>query len=351
MVSAEKEYIKIIRQIFEKYGFQTNEPQKAFYDIDAKKDNTNVLVETKLYSSKISNSELLDLACKKLLYYSDKNNSKLVLVVSNYVNPTIKEKILKEKGIIVWDVKTLFALAFDYYDLYYSLESLLMVVFKESVSDISVINKDIDNPQEIIELLIKKPVSTVPQIQLEKKGERLYNELLIIPAGKKNATNFEKKCTEILKYLFDGDKENSSLSLWKEQKTTEESLHRFDLICKIDFFNASSFWKELSQDFRTRFILFEFKNYKEKIKQGEIFTTEKYLFVTAFRTVCFIIARNGADGNAQKVAKGALKEAGKLIVILSKEDVQEMLIKKDNGDEPEIILQEEIDKILMELTR
>ena len=66
----------------------------------------------------------------------------------------------------------------------------------------------------------------------------------------------------------------------------------------------------------------------------KIYTTEKYLFLGAMRTVAFIISRKGADKNALTATRGAVRESGKLIVHLSVDDLCKMMDMKDNTDEP-----------------
>jgi hypothetical protein len=131
---------------------------------------------------------------------------------------------------------------------------------------------------------------------------------------------------------------------------TDDKLHRFDLLCRLRP-SRKNFWEELLNDFHSRYIVFEFKNYSEKIKQGQIYTTEKYLFKTALRSISFIIAKNDGDLNAHKATCGALKEVGKLIIILTANDLIEMLAWKDRGDDPSEILRDKVDKVLITMSR
>ncbi|HWY97901.1 MAG TPA: hypothetical protein VNY36_02340 [Bacteroidia bacterium] len=126
-------------------------------------------------------------------------------------------------------------------------------------------------------------------------------------------------------------------------------MHIFDLVCRIG--SQHNFWVDLSKDFHTRYIIFEFKNYTNNIKQGQIYTTEKYLFTTALRSVGFIISRIGPDRNAQVAAKGALRESGKLIVNLTDSDLCEMLTLKDRSKEHTDVLIGKIDDILTKIIR
>ena len=107
----------------------------------------------------------------------------------------------------------------------------------------------------------------------------------------------------------------------------------------------------LAHDFRTRYIIFEFKNYSKPITQNEIYSTEKYLFTTALRSVAFVIARAGADAGAYRAASGALREAGKLILLLSLQDLCEMLHVSDRAQDPEILLYQKLDELLTTMLR
>ena len=89
-----------------------------------------------------------------------------------------------------------------------------------------------------------------------------------------------------------------------------------------------------AQFLRNMHIVFEFKNYEDKITQKEIYTTEKYLYAKALRSVAIIVSRKGADENALAAAKGCLRESGKLILCLSDEDLKELLRIKEKDEQP-----------------
>ncbi|WP_139891379.1 restriction endonuclease [Bacillus sp. D386] len=175
-------------------------------------------------------------------------------------------------------------------------------------------------------------------------GNKLYRDLKEIRAGRNEFSLYEKKGEEILKYLFD-----QNLKGWHPQVTTDDGLNRYDLVCRI--LRGNEFWEYLINDFQSRYIIFEFKNYSQKIKQTEIYTTEKYLFQTALRNVCFIISRRGLSDSALKATDGILRETGKLIIGLDDKDLRELLNLKDTGNEPSDYLFEKIDNTLLRLSK
>jgi hypothetical protein len=87
------------------------------------------------------------------------------------------------------------------------------------------------------------------------------------------------------------------------------------------------------------------------ISQAQIYSTEKYLYTTALRSIAIVVARNGADDGAYKAATGALREAGKLIVIVSMDNLLEMLRVRDRGEDAEVVLYKLIDDVLTGLGR
>lgn len=190
------------------------------------------------------------------------------------------------------------------------------------------------------------------EIDLKQYKECIKNEygyvekLETIIHGKSNARKYEKFCVSLLKYLF-----NDFLTLWEEQKKSNDDLYRFDLICKIKNDIKSEFFNTIEKYFASKYIIFEFKNYTDEITQKEIYTTEKYLYKTALRTVAIIFTRNGIDKNGIKAVKGTLRENGKLIIVLDDNDVKKMIYAKENGEDYNEILTNKLDKLLVELEK
>lgn len=177
-----------------------------------------------------------------------------------------------------------------------------------------------------------------------RKGQQLIGALKRVVSGKKGARDFEAKCLDALQYIFENDFTN-----WSKQKVSDGGISRYDVIARIS--SEHDFWKSIVVYFRSWYVVFEFKNFTQKISQGQIYTTEKYLFPSAMRTVALIISRKGADKNALAVTRGAVRDSGKLIIQLSLDDIFKMLEMKDNSDDPNSILFDYLDEMLMKLER
>lgn len=362
-----KEFEELVKQILEKNTFIVKGVLETDgYDFRIKLNQTRALVEVKMYRDKLPKIELLVNACKRLkrIDITDQE-AKHLLIVSSYVIPRLKDQIKAEYRVIVWDIKDLFGLAFDFSEQYYKLENILTNAFNESLGDLLIVDEnerkniissfeanDTESDVRLLEGINEVDGSGGSALISEKapfvRSNSLCDDLKGITKGRKQAANFENKCVEILKYLFDN---NTDLALFKEQKLTDGKLHRYDLLCRVIASNGSGFWAELAHDFHTRYVVFEFKNYTKEISQEQIFTTEKYLFQSALRSVCFMITREGADKNALIVAKGALRETGKLIVILTMQDLCGMIKLKENGDDPTDVLRDKVDDMLITIIR
>jgi hypothetical protein len=88
-----------------------------------------------------------------------------------------------------------------------------------------------------------------------------------------------------------------------------------------------------------------------QIKQGQVLTTEKYLFARGLRRAAIILSRKGADRGAIAMMQGAMREQGKLMLVLSDDDVCEMLHMKERGEDPSDYLFGLADDFLLSLPR
>ncbi len=317
--------------------------QKACYDIVAEKEE-KCIFEIKYYKSLHNSQKIIDKAIEQVLQYKEEAvqaypECKLYLIMFCYVDKTIKE-IVYNKGIIIWDITNLMFLC---------QENNLLTDTISSITNFS-----------ITDLVMEKPLIGTKEISDEKLFERdltlhlteekKYNiykkQLEECVAGRKDSADrqYEIICSQIVKELFE-----EQFSKVSEQSYTTDEMFRMDMLCSLK--GGTTFWDFLINFYRTKFIVFEFKNYKNLISQNLIYICEKYLYSPALRNVAFIISRKGFDRNARKAAKGCLIEHGKLILELNDEDLLCMLKLKDNGQEPSDYLMEKVEDVLMGISK
>lgn len=176
--------------------------------------------------------------------------------------------------------------------------------------------------------------------------ESLLKELEQCEPGREYSKNYEDICFKILQMLFSND-----LALWEKQQKSNNDLYRFDLLCRIKDDNTKTFWSIVENYFESKYIVFEFKNYSKAISQREIFTTERYLYSKALRSVGIIITPNGYEKNAYWAAKGCLRENGKLILLLTNKDLFKTINMKNDDENPSDHLLDKLDGMLLELEK
>lgn len=253
----------------------------------------------------------------------------IILVVANEVSRSQKKVCLEDFGVCIWDVSNLLWI-FDYFP---DIKTQFVASLDFSIEHIE------PTP----------PIPTITPDETEKKSEKSpwKEKLLSTEPGRENFSQYENVCTEILKYVL-GD----YLTLWATQEKSDEGLYRFDLCCKIKSGISHDFFDTVKHYFKTKYIVFEFKNYTKKITQKEIYTTEKYLYEKALRKVAIIISRSGADEHALQAAKGSLRENGKLILCLSDNSLIELIdIKERQEQEPADFLEALLDDLLVHLEK
>ena len=257
-----------------------------------------------------------------------------ICVVANLVSDETKRKYEEAKLGYVWDIRNVLWLFEDYPELKNELISIL---------NYSVENIEPERPEPFIFEESSQMENTDP----ESVADSYIAQLKVLETGSAAFKKYEELCVSILKYIL-----GEYLTLWEQQKTTEENLYRFDMCCKIKNGVTQDFFDTICKYFSTKYIVFEFKNYEKPITQREIYTTEKYLYEKALRKVAIIIFRNGADKHAEMAARGSLRESGKLIICLSDEDMKAMLqIKKEGERTTGEYLENILDDMLMRLEK
>ncbi len=195
-------------------------------------------------------------------------------------------------------------------------------------------------------IIPKKGFIEVNSLKHSDNTDSYIKEMESCIAGREMYDNYQTLCHKLLKNIFSED-----LALWKEQYSSNNNLYRFDLLCRIKDNNQKTFWNIIEKYFNSKYIVFEFKNYEDKITQKEIYTTERYLYAKALRSVAIIISQNGYDDNATWAAKGCLRENGKLIILITTKELIEMNRMKENQEDPSDFLLNKLDDILLKLEK
>lgn len=315
---------KIVQKIFvEEAGYTVEQnsysSDKAF-DFVVEKDKNVFGVEVKY-------SQVSDKSINHILCYAQSSEMNIVLVTA-YVIENEKRKNYENN---YQNLKLL-----DIGDLLFTVQSNVEL-YNELVASL---------PYTVDNIVPTKSFLTSDNVKHNDYTESLIKEMNFCVSGRQMARKYEELCYKLLENIFSED-----LSLWKEQQKSNKDLFRFDLVCRIKDGNQKTFWSILEKCFNSKYVVFEFKNYSKKVTQNEIYTTEKYLYSKALRSVGIMIAAKGYDDNAYWAAKGCLRENGKLIMLLDTNDLIEMNQMKLEQNDPSMHLLDKLDGLLLELEK
>lgn len=302
--------------------------------------NAHWAVEVKFYRSKQPHMDLLIAAAKRLVNgIARRAGVRGMLIVSCFVPNETKTRLESDFGIRLVD-RVNFLRWVSEYPVHFDLASSIL---ETTPADMEALSR-LESSQPLFSMFSGGDEVTSFVEPDDRTGSELCKKLSNVPAGRDGWSMYEVLCQQILEYLF-----STELSAWRRQQSMDEGAGRYDLVCRIA--SSKGFWNFLTQHLNSRYAVFEFKNYSDEIRQGQVLTTEKYLFANGLRRFALIICRKGADPNAIRAAQGAMREEGKLILILDDQDICAMLHKRENGDDPSDYLFEKADDFLLELAR
>lgn len=293
-------------------------------------DQKEIYVDCKLYRNRVVSLQLLDRAVEQL-YENMKKNSIVsgLLIIFGNVSNEYKYHYYERYAITILDISNI---------LYYVEKP--SILFDDLVNLLYFPIADIEpSPAYGLALISKRSEITIDIIQ-----DDYIRRLQECKTGKGYERRYEEICEEVILYLFDEE-----FALFAPQHETDDNLFRMDILCSLK--GNSAFWSWLINHYNSRFVVFEFKNYSDKLKQNLIFVTEKYLFNAALRNVAIIVSRKGFSTNAKRAAEGCLKEAGKLILDITDDDLINMIKKKREGEEPADYLLEKMETMLMSISK
>lgn len=338
-MQAWKQFEDLVQRILEANGYsiQRHSPRgDQGFDLLGQFNNEDWAIEVKYYRTPRAQLSLLESAANRLVTNGlSANLRRGMLVISSVLPVEFRQAVEDKFGIVFVDRADLAIWSSRFPKLSGELHALL----ESNGTDFSARHPVWNDPTTRQTSLVRSSVSAP-----NNEGESLCAELQKVRVGRDGWAAYEKICARILKYLFPGD-----LHGWHKQKRTDDGLNRFDFICRIR--SANDFWRFLIENLDSRYALFEFKNYRGKIKQGQVLTTEKYLLGRGLRRVAIIFSRKGADKDAVKMTQGAMREHGKLMLVLDDEKVCQMLCMKDRGEDPSDVLFEIADDFLLTLPR
>lgn len=175
--------------------------------------------------------------------------------------------------------------------------------------------------------------------QLEKG---LIEKLEKTKSGKTEWNIYQKLLNEILARLFCPPLSNPIYELSDEFK-----INRRDFI--MPNYCDSGFWAYIRNMYNADFIVIDAKNYTKKVQKKDVLQICNYLKSHGAGLFGIIITRNGGDTSCLHTIKEMWAMQKKLIIILTDEDIKQMLNLKAVGNNPEDIIKQKIEQFRLSL--
>ncbi|WP_442783887.1 restriction endonuclease [Collimonas fungivorans] len=242
-----------------------------------------------------------------------------LLIVSMLLPENLKSDLEKREGITVWDSRILNELLSEHPEVE---QDFLVLLDAQTVA--------------------RRGLEQSQLQPLDSRAQELIARLEALPAGKGHWRDFEDLCVEILNYaLF------PQLGVPAVQSRSEDGLDIRDAVYPIA--SNDTFWQEVRRTCSTRFMVAEFKNYTENIRQREVESIQQYLYAKAMRTFGVLCSRNQPADSALLARRRAWVEADKLILLLSDEELKDLVRAKSYGEMPTDVFDAQLEEFFLRL--
>lgn len=269
--------------------------------------STKWIIETKKYKSLVNNG-IIEQFYAKFLYLEIQNSKPLFITSSGLTQSA--QLIAKKRNISVWTLRDLFERITEDFAIKY---------FGKS--------KDSQKP---------------PSPKINSKEVNLISSLKSINPGKKEWSNYQSLVFDILEYLF-----CPPLEIPHYELADLDSRNRRDIIFENDA--NEGFWKSMREIYKAYYIVVDAKNYSKPLSKRPIIDIAYYLKPYGCGMFGIIACRKGTNGASEHAIKEQWIGNKKMIVVLSDEDLIEMLEIKNNSGNPEAIIRKKIANFRMKL--
>jgi hypothetical protein len=182
----------------------------------------------------------------------------------------------------------------------------------------------------------------VDQPQVASGPSRLLEfqtRLEACPPGRKHFTRYEEIGTDILLYLFP-----HKLGDPKPQQGTIDGKQRRDVLFRNH--RSGRFFQRIADKFEADFLITDFKNYTDPIGSDVVNDVTKYANEAIGRFI-LVVSRKGPEQGIETIQARVYRDWGVMVLAVSDEHMLEMVKRKEKGENPEDVLEDLLDNVLM----
>lgn len=164
----------------------------------------------------------------------------------------------------------------------------------------------------------------------------LIDKLRACKPGKDDWSKYQKLIGEILSLLF-----CPPLLQPLPERSDAFKVNRRDFI--LPNYCDTGFWAFLRSRYSADYVVVDAKNYSQKVTKKEVLQIANYLKFHGTGLFGMIISRNGNGESAQYTLREVWAIEKKLIIVLQDNDIEQMLLEKSSGREPENVIRQKIE--------
>ena len=212
-------------------------------------------------------------------------------------------------------------------------------MLKDYNDSVRIINKTFTSFYKPSTILDMKIPETIPRETTEYK---LMNNLSGCPKGEKGWKSYQDICGEIISYLF-----VPPLGEPSPQDRSDDGVHIRDYLLQIPC-DIRNFWNFCQMKYDSVCLVVEIKN-KNRLTPNDVVITAKYLHSKRTGNFGILLSRDKPETNVLYEVERIWKEEDKLMVLLTDDDLINMIKLKQSGDEPEKLIENWIFKFRSKL--
>lgn len=184
---------------------------------------------------------------------------------------------------------------------------------------------------------IALPVCASPDIY-----DGLISKLKYCQPGYENWQIYQRIVGEILAALF-----CPPLDAISEQNSDADRANRRDFI--IPNYADCGYWPYLRRIYKADFIVVDAKNSAQEVAKDDILQVAHYLKEKGAGLFGLIFSRCGVAESAEMHLKDIWQNEGKMIIVLSDSDVEQMLLSRQGGNDPCRLIIEKIQEFRLKI--
>jgi hypothetical protein len=319
-----QEFELLVEQILRREGFQISNrsrPGTVGPDLEAvSPDGKKVFVDVRHFTrTAVGSKMIVQFADDIRRYQVQFPDARGLLIFSGEISSTAARALAEYSGIDLWSGSSVMARLSQYPDIVHTLSTITLA--RRSLAEAA--NVAVPSITDIVAGYTKK--------------------LAAIPTGHEGWQDYERLGTEILTKIF-----SPALGAPDIQIRSDDKLDIVDAIFPIRAVTHP--WGTVRLEHKTRFVVAEFKNYVDPIGQTEVEAIAQYLWHKAQRLFGILVTRLPPSTQALVQRRRAWIEHDKMIVILTDDDLLEMLQLWEDGCEPYDIINAQLEEFLRPLS-